>query len=359
MKTLVIVLVFINSFILPQNKLLEINLEKGLFKVDYLVKAEIPSDEPGAAVMVIYNGVPELMKGYGKANIVTGEDIDINTNFYLASISKQFTAAAIAVLVSNGKLKYEDKVSKYIHDFPNYGSEITIHHLLSHTSGLPDHFSLLGYPQKDISGLTNRMVLELLKQQDSLNFKPGEKYSYCNSGYVIASMIVEIISGQSFNEFVNQNVFYVAGMNNSFLMDKEYPRVNRAIGYTKDSNNVIIENDYKLFTTGAGGVYSSLLDFYFWDQALYKDDFKKYIRLDDATQSKQLNDGTFTDYGYGWIIGEYENSVKKVQYFSHTGALYGFRNLYVRIPELNFSVLILSNRGKPLIEVKDLLEFFF
>ncbi len=335
-------------------------IKNASLKIDSLAESRTDKDSPGFAVMVIYNGRKIFHKGFGSADLNKKIPINSHTDFYLASVSKEFTTMAVMILHDRGLLRFDDKVYKILPGFPSYGKDITIRSLMTHTSGLPDYYSLLGYSH-DFKGITNGDVWNLLLKQDSLNFPPGSRYQYSNSGYVILSMIVSKISGMPFAEFLKKNIFDRLHMKNTLVVTPTVKSIpHRAAGYSKDSTGQYKADDYNQFTTGAGGIYSNTSDLYKWDQALYTGRLVRKSTLAEAFTRQKLNDGSTIDYGFGWMIGNFkEGRLKGIKYLYHTGALDGFRNLIFRIPALHFSYIVLSNTGEHLAAPDTIAKIFF
>ncbi len=171
-------------------------------KIDDIFAGLKSADAPGAAVLVIKDGKPMFQQGYGVTDLRTRNKIDEHTNFRLASVSKQFTAMAVMLLVHDGKLRYEDRLTQIFPDFPPYGNSITIRSLLNHTSGLLDYEDLMPQPygsptRGDITQIQDSEVLDLLRKQKSTKFVPGSRWDYSNSGYVVLGQVVEKVSGRS------------------------------------------------------------------------------------------------------------------------------------------------------------------
>ena len=359
---IVLISLFINANTPAQSNLLLSNAEikNASLKLDSLAESKTGKESPGYAIMAIYNGKKIYNKCFGFTNLETNQKINPLSDFYLASISKEFTTMAIMILHDRGLLNYDDPVKKYLPDFPTYGKDITIRNLMTHTSGLPDYYSLLGY-NYDFSGITNRDVWKLLLKQDSLNFKPGTKFEYSNTGFVLLSIIVEKVSHESFSRFMKKNIFSKLGMKNTLVITPSVKLIPaKAVGYSKDSTGQFKIDDYNQFTTGAGGIYSNTADLYKWDQSLYTSKLVKKSTLEEAFTRQELNDGTKIDYGFGWFIGTFKNGILKgIKYEYHTGALDGFRNTIFRIPQLHFSYVVLSNTGEHLTQPEIIPEIFF
>ena len=179
-------------------------------------------------------------KAFGFADLETNKELVPESSFYLASVSKQFTTMAVMILKEQGKLSYDDKLSQYFPDFPSYADSISIEHMMTHTSGIPDHYGLNAYKK----GLNNEDVYQLLIKQEKLDFSPGSRFRYSNGGYVLLSMIVEKASGQPFHEFMEAAIFSPLGMDKTLVYDQSEPEVtNRAIGYNATGK----KDDYEIF----------------------------------------------------------------------------------------------------------------
>jgi CubicO group peptidase (beta-lactamase class C family) len=273
-------------------------------------------------------------EAFGYSNFETKEKLIPESVFYLASVSKQFTAMAIMILSDRNKLTYNDKLSKYFPEFPSYANFVTIKHLLNHTSGIPDYYRLNAYKPD----LKNQDVLEILIKQNSLDFNPGDRFEYSNSGYVLLAMITEKVTGIPFHAFMKANVFDPLGMTNTLVYDESKPSINnRAIGYNMDGNL----NDYNVLTTGAGGIFSTVDDLHLWDLALYTDTLVSYGTIKKAFTPTILNDGGISNYGFGWFI--YEDDRRKI--VTHSGNLFGFRTYIGRDLVNKNAYILLTNNG--------------
>lgn len=309
-------------------------------KVDKLFAQWDKTDTPGCALAVIKNSEIIYERGYGMANLEHNIPITPETVFYIGSCSKQFVAMCIAVLSKRGKLSLDDDIRKYVPELSDYGTPITIRHLIHHTSGLRDYLILEDLTGMHFGYFHEEDVLELLGRQKELNFTPGEENLYSNSGYFLMAVIVERVSGKSLREFAEKNIFKPLGMKNSHFHD-DYTRLikNRASGYFPAENG-----KYKNFIStfdcvGSGGLYTSVKDLSLWDQNFYhkKVGGKDVINLMHVTGT--LNNGKKLDYAFALRIGSY----KGLKTVSHGGALGGYRSAMIRFPEQNFSVICLSN----------------
>lgn len=299
------------------------------------------TNSPGAAVMVIKDGKPVFAKAYGLANLEKQTRCTTNTNFRLASVTKQFTAMAIMILSERHKISLEDKLKKFFPEFPGYGNEITVRHLLTHTSGLLDYEEVM--PAGLTIPLSDRDVLYLMCKQDHLEFPPGAKFHYSNTGYSLLSLIVEVVSGQKFAVFLKDNIFQPLGMTNSVAYEPGISVVpNRAFGYAKATNGFEF-SDQSLTSAvlGDGGVYSSVADLYKWDQALYTKKLVSRKMLEQAFTIQSTNsDFDGSGYGFGWYLGRYRDT----KHIWHGGSTCGFSTKIERFPERKLSVILLTNR---------------
>ena len=196
--------------------------------IDSLMNYSYENGLLNGTVLVSQNNEVIYRNSFGYADFDKNEFLVPESSFYLASVSKQFTTMAVMLLQERGELSYEDKLSDYFPDFPDYADLVTIRHMMTHTSGIPDHYGLNAYKV----GLNNDDVYELLVKQEELDFDPGSQFSYSNGGYVLLSMIVEKVTGEPFHEFMKTNIFTALEMNNTLVYDKSEPKVtDRAIGY--------------------------------------------------------------------------------------------------------------------------------
>lgn len=312
---------------------------------------------PGAAVLVLQNGNIVFERGYGVADLRSLRKIDTHTNFRLASCTKQFTAMSVMLLVHDGKLHYEDRLTDVFPDFPEYGKSITIRNLLNHTSGLLDYEDLMEKSSADASGnfpqIKDAGVLAILKQQKTTKFPPGTKWDYSNSGYAVLAMVVEKVSGQPFGSFLHDRIFAPLKMNETVAYEKGKNTVsNRAYGHTHEGaheSGVWRQMDQSPTSAvlGDGGVYSSLDDLAKWDQAL-----AHHVLLSEAEMapaitpvkvpdnSVQEPDGKPAAYGFGWFL----NSYKGHRRMWHYGETVGFRSTIQRFVDDKLTIIVLCNR---------------
>ncbi|HEX2694239.1 MAG TPA: serine hydrolase domain-containing protein [Acidobacteriota bacterium] len=319
------------------------------------VFAGMASDrEPGAAVLVLENGRVAFERGYGVADLRTMRPIDELTNFRLASVTKQFTAAAVCLLVRDGKLRYDDRLTSVFPDFPAYGRDITIRHLLQHTSGLPDYESLMTAPDPGVpveeAQIKDAEVLGLLERQTAGKFSPGTKWEYSNSGYVVLGLVVEKVSGLPFGRFLGERLFAPLKMDGTVAYERGKNEVrDRALGHSFEKGRWR-ETDQSptSATLGDGGVYSSLRDMARWDAALREHSLLSASELELAMTPVVAPagppiepDGTPAAYGFGWFLNPWKGHARAWHY----GETVGFRTAIERFVKDGVTVVVLSNRG--------------
>ncbi len=300
---------------------------------------------PGASVMVVRDGRPVFVKSYGLAVLDGRIPSTPETNYRLASVTKQFTAMSVMILVERGKLSLDHALTDIFTGFPAYGAGVTVRHLLTHTSGLVAYEDLMD--PSDTRQVHDRDVLAMMASVDSTLFPPGSAYRYSNSGYAMLAMIVEKISGQSFSTFLEENIFRPAGMTRSVAFVEGVNEVpNRAFGYAPEGDGFVFSDQSTTSAVlGDGGIYTSVADLFRWDQALYTDKLVSAAMLGRAFTSATLTNGEQTGYGFGWSVGDYRGC-RRVY---HSGSTCGFRTAIHRYPDDRFSVIVLLNRrvGEP------------
>lgn len=309
-------------------------------EVDRLLARWDKPSSPGVALAIIQDGRILYERGYGMANLEYNIPITPSTVFRIGSTSKQFTAAAIAMLALEGKISLDDDIRKYIPEIPAYGKPITIQHLIHHTSGLRDYTMLLplaGYrPDGDCPPVEE--TIEILSRQKNLNFLPGEKFSYSNSGYFLLAVIVERVTGKSLDEFARERIFGPLGMKNTHFHDDHTKLVpHRADGYSPTKNGFRLDMS-NWNHVGDGGLFTTVEDLFLWDQAFYNHQLGREL-IDLLQTPGRLDNGQELDYAFGLVIGEYRG-LKTV---GHGGSWVGFRSAILRFPEQKFSVICLAN----------------
>jgi CubicO group peptidase (beta-lactamase class C family) len=310
---------------------------------------------PGAAVLVIHNGQTVFRRGYGVTDLRTLHPIDAQTNFRLASFTKQFTGASIMLLVRDGRLHYDDHLTDIFPEFPAYGKSITIRNLLTHTSGLPDYEDILmakypKTPDDKIPQILDAGVLRLLEQQASGKFPAGSKWEYSNSGYAVLAMIVERVSGKSFGQFLQERIFAPLQMSNTLAYENGKNEVpHRAYGHArKDDRWLQTDQSPTSAVLGDGGIYSSLDDLTKWDRALQDHTLLSETEMKPALTPAQPRDGAAKfpgganpSYGFGWFLDAYKGHKRA----SHDGETIGFRTTIQRFPDDQLTIIVLANRA--------------
>jgi CubicO group peptidase (beta-lactamase class C family) len=333
-------------------------------QLDPIFSAVANDKSPGVAVLVREGGRTVFERGYGVREIRSFAKIDAQTNFRLASCSKQLTAMSIMLLVHDGKLRYDDKLTDVFPDFPAYGKAITIRHLLNHTSGLPDYEDLMAAAEKRKGApiwtpthqIQDAEVLDLLKQETAGKFAPGTQWSYSNSGYVVLGLVAARISGRPFREFLRERIFVPLKMWQTIAYQKGQNEVtSRAYGHSKQGN-AWKETDQSptSATLGDGGIYSSLTDLAKWDEALAQHTLLSDEEMQPALTPAQLTTGvqptwpansdrpagTQVSYGFGWFLDPYRNHAR----MWHYGDTIGFHTYIQRFPADRLTIIILCNR---------------
>ena len=327
--------------------------------LDSLFSGIFPDNAPGAAVLVIKDGKTVFDKGYGLARLDTGEKVTDSTFFNICSVSKQFSSVALMLLSERGLLSLDDPVSKYFPEFEaEFFQRITLRHLLSHTSGIPDSRPRTQkqweeYITKNPTEFSTVQDFDKLCEEeescrymvhlDSLAFEPGTAYEYQNPTFQLMLMIVEKVTGEDFDSWMRKNVFEPAGMERSvyFEPDREIPSM--AHGYILDENGEWVEHDYgeaNFFGTKAdGGLYCSPLEFAAWDHALYHDKVMSPQSRKEVHTPRIATDIPDTDYGYGWFIEHRHDRPEKIY---HTGDNGGFLIFEGRFPGKDLFYLIFA-----------------
>ena len=298
-------------------------------------------DVPGASLLVLKDGEPVVRRGFGRSEREHGIESGPATNYRLASVSKQFTAAAILLLAQDDALAIDDRLHEWLPSLPHAARAITLRHLLTHTSGLVDYEDLMTAPYP--GQILDAGVLELLSKENRLYFAPGSAYRYSNSGYALLSLVVERASGMAYPEFLRTRIFEPLGMHETLAyVQGGHEVAHRAYGYSEvDGHWQRTDQSSTSAVLGDGGVYSSIDDLARWDAALYDD----RLLSDDSRalafspQVEVTGEGHAAHYGFGWRISG--------DTLWHSGETIGFRNVIVRWPRQRLTVVLLSNRNGP------------
>jgi CubicO group peptidase (beta-lactamase class C family) len=331
------------------------------------LKGLVADRDPGLAVLVRRSGRTVFARGYGVRDLRTRAPIDARTSFRLASVTKQMTAAAIMLLVRDGRLRYDDTLTRALPGFPAYGSGVTIRHLLTHTSGLPDYEALMDAAEKEKGPtwtperqIRDDEVLALLQKETHGLFAPGTSWAYSNSGYVVLGRVAARAANKPFAEVLRERIFAPLGMTRTLAYEKGKNEVaDRAYGHTKEPAG-FRETDQSSTsaTLGDGGVYSCLEDLAKWDEALRTNALLSKAEMAPALTPVRLAGGSEPHwpkaepggdnlfpgrpvaYGFGWFLDPVEGRPR----MWHHGETMGFRSVVERFPAEGVTVVILANR---------------
>ncbi|SMC90854.1 serine hydrolase domain-containing protein [Moheibacter sediminis] len=308
-------------------------------KIDSLILTEFnEANVPGGVFLVAKKGKVIYRKAFGRSNLELGTDMATQSIFQIGSMTKQFTAVAILMLEQQGKLNVNDPVSKYIADFPN-GNNITLHHLLNHTSGIKDFTKM-----KSISDIAQKQMspMEMVGffKDEPVDFQPGEKFEYNNSGYVLLGYIIEAVSGKTYEEFIKEHIFDKAGMQNSFYATDRKIIKNRAYGYHQKADGYVNKTIINFSVPYASGSLMSTVDDMFkWQVALKGNLLLNEKQTKKAFSKSRLSNGEMIEYGYGWHLKE----INGMESREHGGSIFGFKSMGVYIAEKDIYVIGLSN----------------
>lgn len=316
---------------------------------------------PGMAAMLVRNGRVEYRRVFGFAGLEAHTPITPDTQFLLASITKQFTAMAIMILAERHQLQFDDSLAKFFPDFPAYARTITIRNLLNHTAGLTQYDDILAIKLDETyfrssksppaaHELTSAEVLQLLSRQEKPRFPPGEKFEYSDSAYVVLGQIVERLSGERYAEFLKETIFDPLGMRDTLVVDERKQKVPRlALGYAKrDGKWQDITYSPENAVYGEDGIYSTINDLYKWDQALYTERLVTRSMLEMAFTPGHTNDGKeiSTDlltrpssYGFGWLV----SGLQGEKVVEHSGGWSGYATHILRVPGRQVTAIVLTN----------------
>ncbi|GCE07453.1 serine hydrolase domain-containing protein [Dictyobacter aurantiacus] len=310
-------------------------------KIDALLHAQIGSQEPGVAIALLKEDHIVHCQGYGMANLEWGQPVTPRTVFGLGSLTKPFTATAIMLLEKQGKLRLDDPIQHYLPAYPISQHTVTLRHLLTHTSGIPNFVTQPKFWDKHAHAVNSAdEVIALFKELPS-DFLPGTKYSYSNSGYVLLGRILERLLDMSYAEVMQRLIFAPLGMTHSYYLSPEPIIPSRASGYTHTEQGY----HHARFITAAakyaaGGLGSTLEDLLLWDTALREERLLDRMTQDRMYAPVQLATGDTENYGLGWGIGQY----RRHPFMCHAGGVPGFSSFFGRFPEDGVTIVILSNR---------------
>ena len=309
-------------------------------EIEHLMQA-YAGDVPGASLLVLKDGKPLVRRGFGQADMAQGIAAGPATNYRLASVTKQFTAAAMLLLAQDGKLSIDDPVKRWLPTLPQVADAITVRNLLNHTSGVLDYEDLMAKPYD--GQILDAGVLALLERENRLYFTPGSMYRYSNSGYALLALIIERASGLSYADYLRSRIFVPLGMFGTHARVEGGPAIpHRAYGYSAEGGGwALTDQSPYSAVLGDGGIYSNIDDLARWDAAWYDgrlfDANTRALALGRQVQVASEPEATY--YGFGWRVADGRQW--------HNGESIGFRNSFVRWPEHHLTVVVLSNRNDP------------
>ena len=330
-----------------------VDAQKNNYRIDSLMSSIYQKDKPGAAIAIVKNGKVIFKKGYGVADLDSKTPITSSTNFNICSMTKQFTAYSILQLQSRKKLSLNDQLIKYFPDFsPTVGRSVTIRHLLTHSSGIVDHYSHVD--KKQYTEFWDKDVLTAITSIDSVYFPVASHYRYSNTAFCLLSLIIEELSGKTYPYYIRNNIFGPLKMKSSDVIHPDFKIARRALGYEseKDSFKISDAKESLFFSTmGDGGIYTSIDDYLHWIMAIQQEKVLNPYLVHEA-QSAQfpIDAARNISYGYGWFVAG--SGDDKVVY--HTGSNGGFRTIVFTRPSDKYSVVIFSNRTG--IDLEDLVR---
>ena len=296
-------------------------------------------NEPGAVILVAKDGKTIFRKAYGLADAAKGTPMTADMQLRLGSITKQFTSTAILLLVDEGKIRLDDDITRFLPDYPTKGKRITVENLLNHTSGIVSFTGKPGYLEHMAEDMTAAAIIDTYKN-DPLEFEPGTRYKYNNSGYQLLGVIIEKVSGQSYADFLAQRIFKPLGMNDTAYEGKEHGKAIRAVGHSRSDKGFGPAAPISMTQPfAAGALVSTVDDLARWDVAVSSGKLLKPATWQKAFAKTTLADGTLADYGYGWAIGQ----VRGVPTIEHGGAINGFNAFAMRVPAEHVYVVVLRN----------------
>lgn len=311
-------------------------------QIDAIFTEVYPDNAPGAIVLIAQDDKVIYRKAFGMANLELNVRMNPEHVLELASITKQFTSVAILMLMEQGELDLQDPLSKYISAYPK-GDQITIHHLLNHTSGIKSYTDIPGFRQMARTDMTPIEIIDKFKDLP-MDFDPGERYAYNNSAYILLGYIIEEVSGMSYEDYIQMNIFEKLGMKNSYYGSRSRIIPNRANGY-QPSGESYKNAEYLSMTLpyAAGSLMSTVDDMFLWSKAIHHNTLISERSKQLAFTNYTLNNGKNINYGYGWGINELAGFTS----IEHTGGIFGFTTSGIYIPEKNiYSIVLTNDNGK-------------
>lgn len=311
------------------------NIEK---QFDQMLNEQYLPDEPGATAIVAIDGKIVYHKAFGMANLELDVKMEPDMVLEIGSITKQFTSVAILMLMEQGKLDLDDDITKFIDDYPTHGHHISIHHLLTHTSGIKSYTSMESWAPVWRKDFEPKELIDFFKNEP-MDFAPGEEWRYNNSAYFILGYIIEKVSGKTYEQFIETNIFEPLGMQSSLYGSNSEIIKKRAYGYQK--NKEYVNAEYLSLTQpyAAGSLMSTVEDLFIWNRAIRSNKLVKQESIELAFTNYQLNNGEKFNYGYGWAINEINGSST----VEHSGGIFGYVTNSIYLPNEDVFVAVYSN----------------
>jgi len=309
-------------------------------KIDAMVSSAYGPEAPGISILVAKEGKPIYRKAFGKADL----ELDVNAtpeNVYeIGSITKQFTAVAILMLQEQGKLNVQDEITKYIPDYPTQDKKITIHQLLNHTSGIKSYTNMPTFMNLARTDMTPTELIDKFKNEP-MEFEPGTEFNYNNSGYILLGHIIEVVTGDTYENFIEKNIFETLGMKNSRYGKMNEIIPNRANGYSEAEGDSFINANYLSLTLpyAAGSLMSTVDDLLLWQNAISANTLIKRSSLETAINGSTLANGKKIPYGYGWG----KNKIQGETAIAHSGGIFGYSTNGIYLPNQDIYVIGLTN----------------
>ena len=321
-------------------------------RIDALLAPLRSEHGPGAAVMVIRDGEVAYSGAAGMADVERGIPIGPRTAFDVASVSKQFTGMLAILLHEEGRLDYDAAVVRFLPELARFGDGMTVRHLLTHTSGLPDYYDALARASAAGRWASNRDALAYLQRRGEPVFPPGDRFAYSDAGYEMLAVVLERIAGMPFADLLRRRIFEPLGMDDTRLRDRPDLEVpHRARGYMPQKEGFVPFDAHPLdCLAGSGAVNTTLHDLYLWDQALSTGRLVPTRTLDQILRPMRLNDGSLSPYGFGWFL---KRDLWRRRW-EHPGDWRGFEAFILRYPDDHLTVILLANR--PDVDLADLAD---
>ena len=312
------------------------NFEK---QIDEMLEAQYKPDIPGATALIAKDGKVIYRKAFGLANLELNVPMKPENVFEIGSITKQFTAVSILMLIEQNKLSLDDEITAFITDYPTNGKSITVHHLLNHTSGIKSYTDMASFRELARTDMTPTELIDVFKNEP-MDFDPGEDWHYNNSGYILLGYIIEKVSGDSYADFIQKNIFDQLGMKHSYYGSKSKLIPNRAAGYQPTETGYKIA-DYLSMSLpyAAGSIMSTIDDLLLWNQAVHTNALISKESKKLAFKNYPLNNGKLTNYGFGWQPNEL-NGTPSIE---HGGGIFGYNTMGVYVPSENVYVAVFTN----------------